>query len=109
MQAASMVFRTAHWPVPRKLLNLVPFKVSRNYESKLISCKASKCSEYLQKKPPAAAPTHTSMIPIDFAAGSGQRQRGHSRRRARRLPQLRRGEPRALVALFGARADGRHE
>ena len=42
MQAASMVFRTAHWPVPRKLLNLVPFKVSRNYESKLISCKASK-------------------------------------------------------------------
>ena len=32
-----------------------------------------------------------------------------SLRRARRLPQLRRGEPRALVALFGARADGRHE
>ena len=29
-QVASMVFRTAHWPVPRKLLNLVPFKVSRN-------------------------------------------------------------------------------
>ena len=29
-KAASMVFRTAHWPVPRKLLNLVPFQVSRN-------------------------------------------------------------------------------
>ena len=25
-KAASMVFRTAHWPVPRKLLNLVPFQ-----------------------------------------------------------------------------------
>ena len=25
-KAATLVFRTAHWPVPRKLLNLVPFK-----------------------------------------------------------------------------------
>ena len=44
MQAASMVFRTAHWPVPRKLLNLVPFKVSRNSESKLIAAQSKRVS-----------------------------------------------------------------
>ena len=26
-KTSSLVFRSAHWPVPRKLLNLVPFKV----------------------------------------------------------------------------------